>query len=374
MPAQKKPQRRAVTAPRLDLPPVIWLGRWLPPEAPPWREIPEVASADDLPPRLFLGDLDRDTVSITPEGWSARYVDNDPSTHVQLRYTAADGQFRLESAWQGITGSFAFLRNPTWRRLVQLLFTGYVDTWETAMQSSLRRYNVVYLPGTENTPIMAGLPDGDMRTIAVPVPVGALPVAASLVRAAERADLRTPGSACLFFGNSTVEYVDARWPPLPSAYTASRDIFDVLHLPPARILARGSRPDGKRFLSVLRQHYTLVVQCPFRDVQRIIELMHGLGLVGTGEFPADPRWPNGAAYSAIVAPAGRALEGVSYDGLGGVLRVTYDPIVPTKSYLDFARALTGSPDVEPEPDTVRDLIARATHVSDGLLEKHAATT
>lgn len=177
------------------LPSLIPLGASRRPQSHKYKEPPEVRSPQDLPSRLFMGDLAPDTFEISESGWRVEYRDAAPETGVELRLNRA-GSLVLTERWRGIPGGYSSAGHQ-WSSLLQTrLLGGFPAEWDAGAAFRLARYNLTYAPFRREHTLFGPMPDGFFKTIFFPVPVSKLTTAARIVREADTdSSISTPVSA-----------------------------------------------------------------------------------------------------------------------------------------------------------------------------------
>jgi hypothetical protein len=279
------------------------LGDCLPP--------PEVRTADDLPSRLLLGDLDRERFRADPSGWSVRYRDADPETYVDLRFDAKTRLLVFTQVWRGLAGPEVWARGEDWSEAARTACLRFPQIWDARAAWRLEtRYNLRYLAGSVGRSRIVGLPDGDFREVVVPIPLRRLPQLA-LALATLEVD-RTVAAVVTVFATlvqQQVDYVEGRCPELPTDPEAlARRSREAVGLPCHELPGWQQTPGGPLTLSVRRWVYLAHVGCAFRDLLRVLGHLHHFGLVGDAEWDCDAH-PRGLEWRALVLPAGLSAEG-----------------------------------------------------------------
>jgi hypothetical protein len=120
------------------LPPVIGLPRCLP-HRPAYRKtaLGEVLAAEELPPYLLLGSLDRSTFQCSDMGWSARRVGDVPETYVEAKFDRRERQLQLRQVWRGIDGGYSITPADDFGHVIQLLYLPFPESWDRAMAGRL---------------------------------------------------------------------------------------------------------------------------------------------------------------------------------------------------------------------------------------------
>ncbi len=206
------------------LPPVIGLPRCLP-TRPAYRKTPlgEVMVADELPPYLLLGTLDRSAFQCSDSGWTARWIGDVPETYVEAKFERVGRRLELQQVWRGIEGGKSFTAGDDFGHAIQLLYLPFPATWDQAMAERLEAaYGLKYFGHRADEAGFTGIPDGGFKTICVPVPIRRL---ADLYQCFEDmscdARLKAPLSGRLELRFSTINYVVGQKPGVDAGSRAA---------------------------------------------------------------------------------------------------------------------------------------------------------
>ena len=135
----------------------------------------QVREPHDLPPYLFMGRLDESTFTTGTKGWSATWRRTD-DTWFRIDFDAADRRVDARDSWLARDGFYTCMHHTDLRALAQMRFMSPVAAWENQAEETLEaRWNLKYLKAEDGDWLMAGLPDGLMKTLMLPIPVEALP-------------------------------------------------------------------------------------------------------------------------------------------------------------------------------------------------------
>lgn len=172
-------------------------------------------------------------------------------------------------------------------------------------------------------------------------------------------------------GQSFVHYSQAKWPAgLPRDLGAVfLNTFNQLGFPPPETPSwQDSLEGGSPGWLVDRIHYSAVVSCTFRDLERVVKLLHErLGLIAEHSPTASTRleYPEAAEYQAVIMTQGNEFGGLGFEDRSGWRQILYQPFVDPE---EFAR-LAGTPQrlaemKAPDPDAVARAIRQVTAASD----------
>lgn len=144
-----------------------------------WRALDPTAvrSADDLPPYLIMGPLDKASFKRSHEGWSARWQGTEADTWFELAHDVARQQWVAEDRWRGIRGSTTIYKTriPLPVVIGQAMYGWFPENWDRAAKALLEEtYQLQVIEPKTGAPSMCGIPDGPARTIAFPIAVGEL--------------------------------------------------------------------------------------------------------------------------------------------------------------------------------------------------------
>jgi hypothetical protein len=267
----------------------------------------DVKSPDDLPSRLFLGDLDRQSFKYNhptfgQDAWSVRYVGATPDTYVDVTGSGR-GLHAVSLSWRGIEELAAY-HAGSWGQAAQFLsLGGFPSTWETLARTRLEsRFNVRCIAQSPDATRHWYVPDGPSKVLLCPVSVDRLHDTLRCFDEMETDQrIAAPIMAWLVIGGSVVNYVEGKCLGVPAwpdeLYIA---MLEQLGLPPAEPVWEQAS-DGSRALTVRRVHYSFIVNYFFRDEEPVIERLHAHGLIA----PASPgrwreRYPEAPEFAALL--------------------------------------------------------------------------
>jgi hypothetical protein len=302
-------------------PQLIPLGSTQRPEAHAMVPPAQVRSPQDLPNRFFIGDLDRATFSSDDGGWRATYASTIPDTFIELRYGSTNHQFEIDASWRGSRFGPSFIPGRDWSQLSETLSLAFQawdwDDVESALLVS--RFNVHYASSTASTrlrtdeplPVLFGMPDGILKVLFVPIAVDRLRRVIDCIRAIDADPKAASGvQAYAVLSTSVVNYLESRCPGLPllSQTALARHAISQLQSPVALPVREGPASDGSYAHTLRRSHYTLLVNCTFRDIEHVAAHLFDHELIGgvPGKNPPE-RYPWAPEYAAIVVPAGAEM-------------------------------------------------------------------
>ncbi|MCS6787501.1 MAG: hypothetical protein NZ524_10770 [Thiobacillaceae bacterium] len=260
-----------------------------------------VRSAQDLPTRLFLGDLVPERFRLEKRGWSAEWLDAD-GHRVRLRH--AGGLSGLELAYRGsevvsLTSAERFDELATSVRDI------HPGAWLDILRRHLEgRYNLRVLLPREDDAVVADFPDGHRLTLAAPVPADQLPQLLALhERLQADTTLRSPVQAYVRLAYSVVNYLEGRNPAM-LAHPAGVVLHHVnaLGTPAAEAPVREVDADGVVAWTLRRQHYLYLAHLYLRDAARFTERLAAAGFIGAQG--AGEGYPAAAEFGALLMPYG----------------------------------------------------------------------
>lgn len=287
----------------------------------------QVRSADDLPLRLFLANLDPISFHDTGENWTARYADLSsaaggvPETRVDVTYNKSSRLLGAAQYWHGVTGPWTHVRGDDWKELLLFAISGFPEQWSEKLRARFTgRYNIAAFVGNRRDWCAAFFPDGFFVSTLCIVPIDRLSEAYTFVRRLDGDPrLAAPVSAHLELSEGAVNYVEGRCPDVPSdPHLAFQRAWDQTGLRPSTRPVREARADSAA-LTVRRRYYSLVVESSFRDLEFVVERLHAAGFVGDASDT-----PEAAETRAVVlTPTLRDGREIRFYDTGNTRRVVY---------------------------------------------------
>lgn len=294
-----------------------------------------VRFVEDLPSRLYLGDLEPKSFNKIDSGWTVRYQDSDPDTFVELELS--NGSLEARFVWQGIEGMIVCASGRDWRGLLQQLSIVFPESWEEASKKRIESsFNARVLVHSDEMPMMIGFPDGAFRTVIIPISSDRLP---ELVDLLDTIDEDTKVAAVVnisvFLTEARVDYVQGHCPDVPNDPKAlARHSREAIRLPCNGLPRYQTLDDGRRLLAVDRWVYLAHIGCSFRDLERVMGHCKRLGFIGSNETPSG--YPNGAEWSALVLPKGMEMLNpkIQYFDKGPSRRIAYGKLTSLDRQLE----------------------------------------
>lgn len=262
----------------------------------------EVRSAADLPDRLLLGDLVRDSFRHEKKGWSAEWADADGH---RARFRHAGGLSSLELAYRGdevvtLTTAERFVE------LGQTVQTIHPGAWLDTLARHLHgRYNLRVFPHREDDAVGGDFPDGHLLTLVMPVPADRLMALYDLHKRLQGdADIRTGLTAYLRLAFSVVNYIEGRNPPM-LAHPAGLVLYHVnaLGTPAAQMPVRETDAEGLAAWTLRRSHYLYVAHLHLREASRLVSRLAEAGFIGQADSGREG-WPHAPEFGAALLPFG----------------------------------------------------------------------
>ncbi len=292
----------------------------LPTHLPVRREYPRVPLTDvkapiDLPPYLFMGPLDEDCFTSNAAGWSATWRRN-ADTWLRLDYDALSHAIEARETWHGVEGFFSHLGRPDLKILTQMRFTTPVKAWEEHAEQLLQsRWNLKYLKAEDGDLILAGLPDGLMKTLLLPLPVASLPVLVdALAGFRSDPDMDFPVSGFVQPTFSAVNYIEGKNPPWSEV---PEDLFFQTFLatgfPPVSLPVREASKDGSAAWTVRRIVCMADLGVPFAGMIPLLERLEARGLLASGPMYSSEEAPDigSVEFSGCIVQAGKEFQAES---------------------------------------------------------------
>lgn len=289
----------------------------LPTHLPERRDYPHVPLADvrvpgDLPPYLFMGRLDENSFTIGAAGWSALWQ-RDTDTWFRLDYDAGSGAIEARETWLGVEGFYSHLSSPDWKILAQMRFIAPVKSWEDHAEQLLQaRWNLKYLKAEEGDWIMAGLPDGLIKTLLLPLPVASLPALVDVLagfRSVPNMDFPVGGFVQPTI--SSVNYIEGKnpaWSQIPENLFVQT--FLATGLPPISLPVREESKDGSAAWTVRRMVCMAYLGVPLAGMVPLLERLEAQGLIAGGLMQSREEAPDisSVEFSGCIVQAGKEFQ------------------------------------------------------------------
>ena len=262
-----------------ELPPSIQLFRYWPSRASfSWANFDpaRVDSVEKLPPYLILGDLDPESCTFSPQGWSAVWQGTEPQTHFDVRYLADDGRFEIRQTWRDVEGGFStYPARVTLERIIaETLYMRFPGDWDSSAKMDFeRRFQLHYVEQIENTVDFCGIPDGVFRTIAVPIAIKDLrSVRQWLEETSNQSGLRYPISAEAKLNFQAISYVEGKAPDWTrtGSVVLGHSLAET-GLVPHGLPVKETAPDGSVAWTLRRDVYVLFIGVPFAGLTDLLE-------------------------------------------------------------------------------------------------------
>jgi hypothetical protein len=318
----------------------------------------EVKTAEDLPSRLFLGDLAGFDPGDAPGHWTARYDDADAQTGAILY--SGDSMLGLEQSWRSDT-KFCGIAHSHYRNLMQVAESA--DTWWSKESAAdlQSEYKVCWIWSDKDHPHVFEFPDGAFRVFVCPIPVGGL---RGVLRFLD--DLKTdPAIRCIVAAFAVLvrtwaKYPLAANPGLNARALRLQDAFDVGLLPgdPAHF----ERDEVLGECVVLpRLHYVLAIAVTFRELFRVAKRLACARILHRRDGPYEGLGRD--EWHALVMEPGVEIwkPDIRVKDAGGQWAVHYGRLVTMEAAEAFGKYVD-------DRDVTLRLIARAEECGDQLLD------
>lgn len=291
----------------------IHLPPFVPIRRPDWQiSLDDVRSAADLPPYLFLGQLDASSFDSSKAGWSATWR-RDESTWFRLHFDAKSGTIEARDAWLGLDGCITDLGTPDLSLLTKMRFMWPVESWEEKAEEELQtRWNLKYVQAKKGDTLVAGLPDGLMKTLLLPVPVELLPILVeTFIGFREDATMDFPVNGYVTPAMGAVNYVEGKnpeWAQDPEELFLRTLV--ATGLPPADLPVREVAESGSAAWTVRRIACMSFLAVPFAGLIPLLGRLEAAGLVSVGPMASGDGQPglDSVEFSGCVVQAGKEFE------------------------------------------------------------------
>lgn len=262
----------------------------------------EVKSADDLPNRLFLGDLVAESFRTQKKGWVAEWRDADG--HL-ARYRFAGHLSSLEMAYDG-DELVTLITAERFAELGQSIQNIHPGSWLGKLGERIEpAYNLRVFPHREDDAVGGDFPDGHLISLVMPVAADRLMDLFDLHKRLQNdATIRTGIDAYLRLAYSIVNYLEGRNPAmLTHPVGLVMHHVNALGTPAAEMPTRELDNDGEAAWTLRRSHYLYVAHLHLRDAARLVERLAEAGFIGRKPSPAEG-YPDGPEFAAALLPFG----------------------------------------------------------------------
>jgi hypothetical protein len=317
----------------------IYLSRHIPIR----REYPEVPLGNvraptDLPPYLFLGPLDESGFISSENGWNATWK-RDEATWFHIDYDRKADGLTCRDCWKGLDGHFSGMHGGDLKKLARIHFLAPFSEWEDlAAKTFQERWNINYCKPEKTDVIIAGMPDGLMKTLILPVQANWLPVLrqtfAGFLNDAQ-IDFPVGGFVTLLDGGVWYsEQGNPHWVRSPEELL--KRTADATGLPPVGQPERECANDGNAGRKVRRSCFAAFIHVPFAGLGTLLNRLGEAGLLSAGPMNSNPIHPgaDSVEFSGCVLPASKEvqLKGIAWSAKDGRRRVFWN--MP-KNYLEL---------------------------------------
>jgi hypothetical protein len=306
----------------------------------------EIQSVDQLPLRLFLGDLDVSSFNRTAKGWHVFYRDADPEVYCEVTFERPADTLVIRQSYSG--NDEIYIGNGSSFKAALQSYSQFPDRWHEVLKRRASGLGNVLVPTLPKEILTgAGFPDGAFYTIFVPIAVHRLLEACEALRAIQ-AQCACSVSIAAILAESFVTYFEDDGVML--GREPEEDVFgpcDAESLTLSLLEDTGFPPlsvenEGRRWVKLHRQHYTLHIDCLFRDAHRILQSLSKAQLISNDRECLE--------FAALVMPTGaqEQLQKLAFSAPNKSRRVVY----PAASFMKPGAG-------EPQPSPVVELAERA---------------
>jgi hypothetical protein len=262
----------------------------------------EVKSADDLPSRLFFGDLVPASFQKQKKGWVAEWRDAD-GNQTRFRYAGHLSGLELRFLDEEVVSLVSAERFADLGQSMQNIHPG---AWLDKLGQQLEaQYNLRLFPHREEDAVGADFPDGHLLTLVMPVPADRLMALYDLHKRLQNdPEIRTGIDAYARLHFSVVNYIEGRNHPM-LAHPAGLVLHHVnaLGTPAAEMPVREVDEEGVAAWTLQRSHYLYIAHCHLRDLNRFVARLAEAGFIGAAGTGKEG-WPNGLEFGAALLPFG----------------------------------------------------------------------
>lgn len=271
----------APEAKRESLPALIPMGHSVPVRREfsfPTFDPRRVAFAADLPPYLILGGLDEMSFFLRPDGWRACWVGIDAETRFEIDYDAGAHRYSIQQHWLGVEGPYSVVSAELPLATALSHFVGGCSDplWgRTAKQQIERIYHLEYLLPEGQAVSFFGIPDGEYRTIVLPIAVDQLRRTRAMLAALFVED-RPPYSVQVEarLVTQVLNRVEGKAPDWTRGFEAVLRSIDDTGLFPTAPPVREAANDGTAAWTMRSPLYVLCITTPFAGVLDVLRRLH----------------------------------------------------------------------------------------------------
>lgn len=284
----------------------------------PHKSLDAVTSIADLPPYLFMGHLDEPSFNIDSSGWSATWR-RDEDSWFHIDYDAKDACIHAREQWLGYEGFYSCMHHNELGRLAQMRFISPVQAWESRAEEVIQtRWNLKYLKAEEGDWMMAGIPDGLMKTLMLPLPADALPLLVktfSSFRDDPAMDFPVSGYVLPVMGAvNYIEGMNPDWSHDPDELFVRTFLATGFPVPTEPV--RECANDGSAAWTVRRLACMAFIGVPFAGMIPFLESLEQAGLLAGGPMKSSGEGPGlgSVEFSGCVMPVGKefSLESLAW--------------------------------------------------------------
>ncbi|MBI5853471.1 MAG: hypothetical protein HZB39_20875 [Planctomycetes bacterium] len=237
----------------------------------------KVAFATDLPPYLILGGLDETSFHLRPDGWSACWVGLEAGTKFAIDYDAGAHRYSIQQHWCALEGPYSVVSAELSLARALSHFVGLCSDplWgRTAKRHLEQAYHLEYFLPEGNAVTFFGIPDGDHRTLVLPIAVDQLRRTRAMLSSMfveERPPYAIHVEARLV--TEAINHIEGKAPDWTRGFEAVLRSLDETGLFPSGLPVREAAEDGTAAWTLRRPLYVLCITMPFAGV---LDVLHRL--------------------------------------------------------------------------------------------------
>jgi hypothetical protein len=244
----------------------------------PYEKNPlKVKTVTDLPGRLFMGGIIKESFKIDKKGYSVRYGTSRKDTYFDLKVDFEERTLSGESFFNGISGGRMFLNDKFNFNDCMRYISGNFS-WVDSIQSNYSDYNCFYsFPkefGVTNEHTIIGFPDGHMVSIIIPIDFLSLNKIKNLNQTLiNNSNIFSPTYIQLSLTKKTISFREG----MCEKIFFDNDELLVHYLTERNVFIQSpywnTFKNGVKTFNVDITNYNIVLGCFFQDINEVLNLL-----------------------------------------------------------------------------------------------------
>lgn len=317
-------------------------------------EMGAMRSADDLPPYLVMGLLDKTAISANSLGGVVQWRSDDEDTYIELSGKVGHPA-TLRQVWKGLEGGTTVVGEGGLQRAIGALYASFPEAWDHAAADDFESlYLLKWHKSASGMASFCGVPDGAFRVACLPL----------------RLDLVAP---FIQFWRETLPALNLPWPVTGGVRLRMCTMNFVVGVAPAwateppvvfhhALVQSGLVPlglpkiehgrDGSSACTVRMYTYLAMIQVPFVGVEAMLAILNKAGFIADTEAPAEDTLTFPAPF---VIPQGLEVQmrDFSWFDHGGARRTYWQLINDAEDPM----SLVSDWNIEPDDEALNELVS-----------------